>query len=146
MKKNAILCVSMNGMFVGKLEKMSHGGLTFIYEKTWLNQPGSRPISLSLPLTEQPYRGDIVYNFFDNLLPDNPQIRARIQTSFQIPTNQPFDLLATIGRDCVGAVQLTPNAMPMFEKKIKYKPLTSSQIASILHHYSFIQSNYKAKK
>ena len=44
--------------------------------------------------------------FFDNLLPDNSQIRARIQAKFNITTNQPFDLLASIGKDCVGAIQL----------------------------------------
>ncbi|MGX8941392.1 HipA N-terminal domain-containing protein [Symbiopectobacterium sp. Eva_TO] len=32
----------------------------------------------SIPLHHQPYQGDDVYNFFDNLLPDNPDIRRRI--------------------------------------------------------------------
>ena len=53
---------------------------------------GARPISLSLPLINHLFEGDVVYNFFDNLLPDNPQIRARIQTKFHVATNQPFDL------------------------------------------------------
>lgn len=52
------------------------------------------------------YLGDVVYNFFDNLLPDNVQIRARIQQRFSADTNHPFDILSSIGQDCVGALQL----------------------------------------
>ncbi|MCE0724193.1 MULTISPECIES: type II toxin-antitoxin system HipA family toxin [Legionella] len=134
-KKNQILYVLMNGILVGMLEKTSQGGLRFTYHQDWLNQTGARPISLSLPLVEQTYAGDVVYNFFDNLLPDNQQIRARIQARFQIATSQPFDLLAGIGRDCVGAIQLITGPLAEFEKKIKYKPLTEQKIASILRNY-----------
>ncbi|WP_412757645.1 type II toxin-antitoxin system HipA family toxin [Legionella bozemanae] len=134
-RKNQILYVLMNGILVGMLEKTSHGGLKFTYHQDWLNQTGARPISLSLPLVEQTYAGDVVYNFFDNLLPDNQQIRARIQARFQIATSQPFDLLAGIGRDCVGAIQLITAPLAKFERKIKYKPLTEQKIASILRNY-----------
>jgi serine/threonine-protein kinase HipA len=125
----------MNGQLVGRFEKSNQGVLKFTYHTDWLNQAGARPLSLSLPLGEHIYSGDIVYNFFDNLLPDNQQIRARIQARFQVHTNQPFDLLAHIGRDCVGAIQLIDDPMPKFEKKIKYKPLTEKKIASLLRHY-----------
>lgn len=133
-KKNQTLYVLMNGILVGLLEKTPQGGLKFTYHHDWLNQAGARPISLSLPLINNTYSGDVVYNFFDNLLPDNQQIRARIQARFQIATSQPFDLLAGIGRDCVGAIQLV-TAPLAFEKKIKFKPLTEQKIASILRNY-----------
>lgn len=133
-KKNQTLYVLMNGILVGLLEKTPQGGLKFTYHHDWLNQAGARPISLSLPLINNTYSGDVVYNFFDNLLPDNQQIRARIQARFQIATSQPFDLLAGIGRDCVGAIQLM-TAPLAFEKKIKFKPLTEQKIASILRNY-----------
>ncbi|WP_392536866.1 type II toxin-antitoxin system HipA family toxin [Legionella sp. 227] len=134
-KKNQTLYVLMNGILVGMLEKTPQGGLRFTYHHDWLNQAGSRPISLSLPLINPTYSGDVVYNFFDNLLPDNQQIRARIQARFQIATSQPFDLLAGIGRDCVGAIQLVTAPLVGFEKKIKFKPLTEQKIASILRNY-----------
>ena len=90
-KNNQILNILMNGILVGTLTKLSTGGLAFQYDPHWLKQAGARPISLSLPLMDKQYSGDVVYNFFDNLLPDNPQIRARIQAKFQIKTSQPFD-------------------------------------------------------
>ena len=78
----------------------------FQYPPKWLDSARSRPISLSLPLSHKFYREDSVYNFFDNLLPENEQIRSRIQQRFQTSTKSPFDLLSAIEQDCVGAIQL----------------------------------------
>ncbi|AHE67537.1 HipA N-terminal domain-containing protein [Legionella oakridgensis] len=81
-KQNQILHLLMNGLLVGELEKTNQGALKFTYHQEWLNREGARPLSLSLPLVAHSYSGDVVYNFFDNLLPDNQQIRARIQARF----------------------------------------------------------------
>jgi|SRR3989339_431751 len=129
------LTLQMNGFLIGILTKYHHGGLSFRYDIKWLKQFGARPISLSLPLIDQEYTGDKVYNFFDNLLPDNPQIRARIQTKFHAPTNQPFDLLASIGKDCIGAIQLCSQPTP-FKKKIEAKLLSKKNIADVLKNFS----------
>ncbi len=133
-KANGRLNVFLNGILVGKLEKPQRGGLTYQYEKSWLERPGARPISLSLPLSEERFVGDVVYNFFDNLLPDNPRIRARIQTRFQIRTDQPFDLLASIGRDCIGAIQIT-NEQYKDIKHIDAVPMNNKEIANMLKNY-----------
>jgi len=129
-----ILNVLMNGILVGKLEKTITSGLIFSYDEKWLNTPGARPISLSLPLVTERFYGDVVYNFFDNLLPDNSQIRSRIQTSFHIPTDQPFDLLASIGKDCVGAIQILSSDITEFSNQIIFNPLKEKEIASILRN------------
>ena len=49
-----------------------------------------------------------MYHYFDNLLPDSPQVRDRIVRRYQARSKQPFDLLAEVGRDSVGAVTLLP--------------------------------------
>jgi HipA-like protein len=133
--RDRILHLLMNGKLIGKLEKTAKDGLTFAYDQEWLNTPDARPISLSLPLTNQLFIGDTVYNFFDNLLPDNPQIRARIQAKFHITTNQPFDLLTNIGKDCVGAIQLINGNIPNFKPTIHEEQLSEKEIASILRGY-----------
>lgn len=69
--RNRILKVLMNGILVGKLEKSIAGALTFSYDQKWLNTSSARPISLSLPLVAEQFSGNVVYNFFDNLLPEN---------------------------------------------------------------------------
>jgi serine/threonine-protein kinase HipA len=82
----------------------------FSYADVWLASEGTRPISLSLPLAPPgtAYKGSVVTSYFDNLLPDSREIRERIQSRFGTASMRPFDLLAEIGRDCVGAIQLLP--------------------------------------
>jgi len=128
--------VWMNGFHVGVLKKSGTGALEFSYASVWLNTAASRPISLSMPLQHRPYSGEMVYNYFDNLLPDSNQIRDRIQARFKASTSHPFDLLAAIGMDCVGAVQMIPQGEPPRNiKQIEGEPLTDSQIAQLLKNY-----------
>ncbi|VDR27348.1 Serine/threonine-protein kinase HipA [Raoultella terrigena] len=63
-----------------------------------------------LPLQFGNITSDAVFNYFDNLLPDSPLVRDRIVKRYQARSKQPFDLLAEVGRDSVGAVTLLPRA------------------------------------
>lgn len=128
-----VLFTYLNGKLVGTLHKQS-GALSFQYDEGWLSTNGARPISLSLPLRNDSYSGDVVYNFFDNLLPDNPQIRSRIQAKFQAKTSHPFDLLAEIGKDCIGAIALGSKELE-FNHSIEVEPLTLEAITNILQNY-----------
>lgn len=126
----------MNGLHVGALTKNTAGALAFSYSPEWLDTPGARPISLSMPLRHQAYSGEVAYNFFDNLLPDNKLIRDRIQARFKAPTSHPFDLLSAIGMDCVGAVQIAPEDQPLHDVcRIEGEALTDTQIAKLLRNY-----------
>jgi serine/threonine-protein kinase HipA len=127
------LQVLMNGIHVGQLTKLPTGAMTFQYDRDWLTMPGSRPISLSLPLGPDLQQGAQVYNFFDNLLPDSDRTRAKIQARFQLPSRQPFDLLAAIGVDCVGAIQLYPvDQIPSSINSIQAESLSIDEIATML--------------
>ncbi|WP_305458328.1 type II toxin-antitoxin system HipA family toxin [Photobacterium leiognathi] len=131
-----VLTVAMNGILVGSLTKASSGAISFQYDPSWLSRPGARAISLSMPLRHDAYHGDIPYNFFDNLLPDNEEIRSRIQSRFQAATKRPFDLLSTIGGDCVGAIQLYPPQHSLQDvRQIQAEPLTESRMAQVLRGY-----------
>lgn len=124
----------MNGEHVGDWRRPSGRGQEFVYAESWLASPAARPISLSLPLrpSKEPYR-DGVEAFFDNLLPDNRQIRERIQRRFHTATIGAFDLLAEIGRDCVGALQLmTEGQVPLGVRQITAEPLSSEGVADLL--------------
>ena len=127
------LTVSMNGELVGTLTRR-RGRLTLRYDQAWLDSPLARPLSLSLPLSVTPHSGTVVHDFFDNLLPDNADIRTRIQRRFELPTDDVFDLLGAIGRDCVGALQLT-HPGDSFEPEIRTTPLADARIAEILRSY-----------
>jgi len=131
----ASLFIYMNGYEVGEYIQHRSGAQEFIYCDGWLNNKRAVPLSLSLPLTDKIHKGDNVYNYFDNLLPDSPEIRKRIQSRFNAKTNRPFDLLAEIGMDCVGAIQLMSERAEVNIKKIEGKALTESDIAKNLKSY-----------
>src|SRR5271165_36300 len=129
-RKSRSLSVWMNGEKVGDW-RLATTGQEFLYAETWLSSPAARPISLSLPLrpSREPYRSG-VEAFFDNLLPDNRQIRERIQRRFHAPSVGAFDLLLEIGRDCVGALQLMPeNQAPTNIRQITAERLTASGVS-----------------
>ncbi len=102
------LQVLLNGAQVGSLARNASGGLEFAYAEGWLRTVGAIPVSQSLPLRELPYRGIPVEAYFDNLLPDNDEIRRRIAERMAVGGHGTFDLLAAVGRDCVGALQFVP--------------------------------------
>ena len=129
------LSVFMNGVRVGTLSKYANGKLSFQYEDSWLNHEATRSISLSLPLAKSIYEGDVVFNFFENLLPDSNQIRVRIQQRFGINSNQPFDLLEAIGGDCVGALQICDEERNIVSNAIEGDPLDEGALASYLLEY-----------
>ncbi|MDB6373232.1 type II toxin-antitoxin system HipA family toxin [Photorhabdus bodei] len=132
----AALDVYMNGYRVGVFTKANTGFHHFKYDESWLKLSGSRPISLSMPLRHQAYQGDEVYNFFDNLLPDNPEVRRRIVARHNAESTQPFDLLTKVGQDSVGALQLVPQGTSANDiKRIEYKPLSKVELEKVLTGY-----------
>jgi serine/threonine-protein kinase HipA len=124
----------MNGEFVGRWT-ITQGGHEFEYARSWVASPYGRAISLSMPMSGAGgrYRGDVVRNYFDNLLPDNDKMRARIQQRFSAASQSAFDLLTEIGRDCVGALQLLPDGQsPEDIRRIDAAPLADDDIEQIL--------------
>lgn len=123
----------MNNEPVGTLEKLSNGALSFAYDPAWISSPGAVPLSLSLPLSTKTYSGDVVINHFDNLLPDNDGIRKAISQRMSLHSQEAFDLLAAIGRDCVGAIQLIPSDEKLVSSiQVQARPITDAKIAEVL--------------
>lgn len=122
----------MNGELVGELIQKASGELQFQYHAQWLENDKTRPISLSLPLQEEVIKGSRVLHFFDNLLPDTQDMKNRIQAHFSAKTNQCFDLLTHLGRDCVGALQLLTEGDPGNIKQVSSKVLDEHEIAERL--------------
>jgi len=127
----------MNGVLVGCLSLRS-GRLSFKYAQSWLQHPQARPISLSIPLQSEELKNDSVHAYFDNLLPDNEQVRKTIVDFFGAASSKPFDILSVIGVDCVGALSFT-EVLSEIDKnpnlKIKSKDLIEvddARIADIL--------------
>ncbi|MCB9978578.1 MAG: type II toxin-antitoxin system HipA family toxin [Rhodospirillales bacterium] len=99
------LQVVLNNRKVGVLKRQSNGALEFLYEDSWLGWENAIPVSLSLPLRQGRITGPEVSAFFENLLPDNPDIRSRIAEKTRAGGTDAYSMLHAIGRDCVGALQ-----------------------------------------
>ncbi|MEA3177052.1 MAG: serine/threonine-protein kinase HipA [Gammaproteobacteria bacterium] len=131
--KSRALSVWMNGERVGTWATHPAKPDEFSYTPEWLTGEGARPISLSMPLRPTEYKGEAVTAYFDNLLPDSRRIRDRIQRHFGASSSGAFDLLAEIGRDCVGAIQLLPESGPRPNvRQIEVVTLTRKDIEHLL--------------
>lgn len=109
-RKGSRLLVALNGRRVGVLERASSGATSFAYDPEWLaDERRAIPVSLSLPLREERYSGAVVSAFFDNLLPDNDEIRRLVAERVGADGTDAFSLLDRIGRDCAGALQFVPD-------------------------------------
>lgn len=128
------LNVWMNGELVGEWTSSRTGNPIFRYSQSWTLSARGRALSLSLPITpDREIRGPIVDYYFDNLLPDNPDIRRRIRQRYGLKSTDAFDLLAEIGRDCVGAVQLLPpDREPDHWHQVEATPLATQDIERLL--------------
>ena len=129
------LAVWMNAERVGTWSLPARGPQTFTYAETWLHSSQFRPLSLSLPAGLGPpaLSGIAVESWFDNLLPESDAIRRRAQARFQAASTSAFDLLAAIGRDCAGAVQLLPmDEEPRGIDRIDATPLGEREVGQRL--------------
>lgn len=104
-RAHASLRVLLNNRLVGRLTKAPSGAIAFQYEQSWLDRASAIPVSLSLPLREDAYRGEPVVAVFDNLLPDAEALRRRVAEKVGAAGIDAYNMLAAIGHDCVGALQ-----------------------------------------
>lgn len=127
------LAVWMNGRRVGTWTTGRSDVSEFIYDQAWTTSKLFRALSLSIPVTaDLTVRGANVTHYFDNLLPDNSDIRKRLSARFKVRAAT-FDLLTAIGRDCVGAVQLLPmDVAPEGWDRIQATALNDAQVAAHL--------------
>ena len=125
----------VNGKLAGEWRIPVRGETEFQYDSNWVASEEGRPLSLSLPLSldKGSLKGRRVECYFDNLLPDADPIRKRLQERFHTGSRNAFDLLAAIGRDCVGAVQLLPpDEQPKGVHTIDAVPLSEAEVERTL--------------
>jgi serine/threonine-protein kinase HipA len=109
------LRVLLNNRLVGRVQKEPGGAISFCYDEQWLSQKDAVPVSLSLPLREDAYRGAAVVAVFDNLLPDSDALKRRIAEKVGADGTDAYSLLSEIGRDCVGALQFVPEGAEVIQ-------------------------------
>jgi serine/threonine-protein kinase HipA len=100
------LAVLLEGRSIGRITQDASARLSFVYEAGWADAPGSYPISLSMPLSQAEHGHDRIEPFIRGLLPDNAQVLAAWGRHFHVSPRNSFGLLAHVGEDCAGALQV----------------------------------------
>ena len=87
--------------------KETDEGYEFLYGKEYLSDADSKPVSLTLPLTEKPYKSPVFFPFFDGLIPEGWLLDVALRNT-DISELDRFSLLLLCCKDCIGAVSVIP--------------------------------------
>ena len=98
MKKNQ-LSIRLYGEPIGILEQTPSGKMAFSYHKE-----ATMPVSIGMPIREQPYGDESCEAFFGGLLPESDVTKQKIAQHYGINGKNNFALLRAIGYDCAGAI------------------------------------------
>ena len=89
-------------------------GYEFMYLPEYLASDSAIPVSLTLPLSDKPYRDKVLFPFFDGLIPEGWLLDIAEQ-SWKISARDRFSLLLACCKDCIGNVSV----IPMEESEVK---------------------------
>lgn len=106
------LSVRLHGHPVGILSQDDTGRMAFDYLPE-----AQAPVSLGMPLREEPYDHACCVAYFGGLLPESMEARKAIAKQYGANANNDFSLLRVIGYDCAGAVSLHPPDEPVADRE-----------------------------
>ncbi|WP_051370755.1 HipA domain-containing protein [Mesorhizobium loti] len=97
---------------IGILACDGNGAVAYAYRPDYVANPDAVALSLSLPLTDEPY-GDVAARpFFDNLLQERDTALADIMAREGLARDDIAGLLFHLGKDCAGALSVLPAGAP----------------------------------
>lgn len=80
-------------------------GYEFCYTSEYLGNKAAAPVSLTLPLTDKPYQSNVLFPFFDGLIPEGWLLDVALRYS-DISYLDRMSLLLLCCKDCIGAVSV----------------------------------------
>jgi serine/threonine-protein kinase HipA len=127
------LVVWFGERIVGKLELTEPGVIRLTYERRWLDDVASFPISISLPLRAAPFEQEAAA-YFANLLPEG-DARAAVCAKLGISLGNDVALLRALGGECAGALTLLePGSRPPDPQLYSYELLDHRRLARLVKH------------
>ena len=88
----------------GILEE-NDAGYRFTYDETYRLMEGAVNVSLTLPLTGEPYISSVLFPFFDGLIPEGWLLEV-VQHNWKIDRKDRFGLLLVACKDSIGSVSI----------------------------------------
>ncbi|MBE5843399.1 MAG: phosphatidylinositol kinase [Butyrivibrio sp.] len=78
-------------------------GYTFQYDDAYLETEGAVAVSLTLPLQREEYQSNVLFPFFDGLIPEG-WLLGVVERNWKIDNKDRFGLLLASCKDCIGDV------------------------------------------
>src|ERR1017187_4127184 len=125
------LDVYLHDDLAGHLVQDDGGQMLFDYTEDWLNKPGAMPLSQSLPLRKEGFKGKECRAFFAGILPEESK-REIIARNLGISARNDYAMLERIGGECAGAVTFIAHGQDLPERNYGYRQLSEEELAAIL--------------
>lgn len=98
--------VYLRDVYAGLITE-DENGFHFQYDTEYLKSPHAKPISLTMPLTEKPYKSSVMLPFFDGLIPEGWLLDIA-QSNWKLDPRDRMSLLLAFCKDTIGAVSVIP--------------------------------------
>jgi serine/threonine-protein kinase HipA len=82
-------------------------GYHFRYQAAYLQQPQPEAVSVTLPLQRETFHNQLLFPFFDGLIPEGWLLNI-VEQNWKINPRDRMGLLLHTCRDCIGAVSVIP--------------------------------------
>lgn len=97
--------VYVRNVFAGTLAE-TDSGYSFSYDNDYLKSDNAAAVSLTLPLSDEPYISRTLFPFFDGLIPEGWLLNV-VSRNWKIDTKDRFGLLLVACKDAIGNVSIT---------------------------------------
>jgi len=98
--------IKMNDVTAGWISQ-DENGYHFVYDKVYLQSENRIAISLTLPLREESYDSNVLFPFFDGLIPEGWLLDIA-EKNWKLNPRDRMGLLLACCKDCIGAVSVHP--------------------------------------
>ncbi len=96
--------VYVRNTFAGILSE-TDSGYKFAYDEDYLKSENASPVSLTLPLQDEPYNSGTLFSFFDGLIPEG-WLLGVVSRNWKIDMKDRFGLLLVACKDGIGNVSI----------------------------------------
>lgn len=112
---------------VGQISGNSSEDAVFTYQASYMHV--GAPISVSLPFQKEPFHAERTRCFFDGLLPEG-FTRRSVARWMQKDENDYLSILAGLGKECLGAIQIITEEEP-YKEEAFYKKLSLEDVKKL---------------
>lgn len=100
--------IYLDGIKAGVLDEKPDGSFIFVYDNEYLDREDAKAVSLTLPLTKEPYHSPRLFPAFANILSEGENRRIQSQL-FHVDPEDDFGIMLQSCRfDTIGAITVKP--------------------------------------